>query len=128
MGLAAGGTMAQKIYPDPYGLDTWDLAARTRVFVHIVNSDLWRDITGEAPPPTPVSARSYAGAGLPWFDLYDEAHQTIAPAPKLAGVASVKQLDATRSTKPLQDDRPVQVTHVKQLWKQGARIVVDGEW
>jgi hypothetical protein len=128
MGLAAGGTMEQKIYPDPYGIDTWDLAAHTRVFVHIVNNDMWRDITGEAPPPTPVSARTYSEAGLPWFGLYDEAHKTIAPAAKLAGVKSVKQIDATKSTKPLQDDRPVQVKHVKQLWKQGARIVDDGEW
>jgi len=32
------------------------------------------------------------------------------------------------STKPLQDDKPVQVKHVKQLWKHGARIVDDGEW
>jgi hypothetical protein len=46
MGLAAGGTMEQKIYPDPYGITTWDLPTRNRVFVHIVNSELWREITG----------------------------------------------------------------------------------
>ena len=37
--------------------------AASRVFVHIVNSELWRDITGEAPPPTPVTARSYSERG-----------------------------------------------------------------
>ncbi len=31
MGLAAGGCMDQKIYPDVYGLDTWDQAAGARV-------------------------------------------------------------------------------------------------
>jgi hypothetical protein len=127
MGIAAGGSMVQKIYPDPYGLDTWELATRTRVFVHIVNSDMWRDITGEAPPPSPVSARSYAEAGLPWFQLYDEGAKTISPTAKLAGVKSIKQIDATKSKLPLQSDKPVAVNHVKHLWKKGVRVD-DGEW
>jgi len=25
MGLAAGGKIKQKIYPDPYGISTWDI-------------------------------------------------------------------------------------------------------
>lgn len=131
MGLAAGGCMDQKIYPDPYGLDTWDLGAGVRVFVHLVNSELWRDITGEAPPPTPVTARSYAEAGLPWFDLYDEAAATISPTSKLAGVKSVKQIDQQKSTLPLQDDAPVPVKKVRKLWWKhhpGAVIVDDGDW
>jgi hypothetical protein len=131
MGLAAGGCMDQKIYPGMYGLDTWDLGAGVRVFVHLVNSELWREITGEAPPPTPVTARSYAEAGLPWFDLYDEAAPTIAPTSKLAGVKSVKQIDQTKSTLPLQDDGPVSVKKVMKLWWKhhpGAVIVDDGDW
>ncbi|HWO26957.1 MAG TPA: hypothetical protein VNO30_49850 [Kofleriaceae bacterium] len=131
MGLAAGGRMDQKIYPDSYGLDTWDLGAGVRVYVHLVNSELWRDITGEAPPPTPVTARSYAEAGLPWFDLYDEAAPTLTPTSKLAGVKSVKQIDQTKSALPLQDDAPVPVKQVKKLWWKhhpGAVIVDDGEW
>jgi len=131
MGLAAGGCMDQKIYPDMYGLDTWDQAAGARVFVHLVNSELWRQITGEAPPPTPVTARSYAEAGLPWFDLYDESAPTLAPTSKLAGVKSIKQLDQTKSTLPLQDDAPVAVKQVKKLWWKhhpGAVIVDDGDW
>src|SRR5689334_23587705 len=97
MGLGAGGCMDQKIYPDPYGVDVWDQGAGARVYVHLVSSDLWREITGEAPPPTPVTARSYAEAGLPWFDLYDEAAPTLAPTSALAGVKSVKQIDQTKS-------------------------------
>ena len=131
MGLAAGGRMDQKIYPDMYGLDTWDQAAGARVYVHLVNSELWRQITGEAPPPTPVTARSYAEAGLPWFDLYDESAPTLAPTSKLAGVKSVKQIDQTKSTLPLQDDAPVAVKQVKKLWWKhhpGAVIVDDGDW
>lgn len=128
MGLAAGGTMEQKIYPDDYGITTWDLGASARVFVHIVSSDLWRDITGEAPPPSPVSARSYSEAGLPWFSLYDEHAKTIAPAQSLAGVKSVKQIDGVKSKLPLQNDQPVATPIVKPLWKKGGRVVDDGEW
>ena len=130
MGLAAGGKMKQKIYPDPYGRDTWDLGARSRVFVHIVNSELWRDITGQAVPPSPVSARSYAEAGLPWFGLYDEGADTLDPTGKLAGVKTVKQLDDVKSTLPLQDDDPVALKNVKHLWwkPKGAVVVDDGDW
>lgn len=130
MGLAAGGRMVQKIYPDPHGIDVWNQGSRVRVFVHIVNSELWRDITGEAPPRTPVTARSYSKAGLPWFDLYDERAATIAPTGALASVKSVKEIDAAKSTLPLQDDDPVAVPAVKKLfWKHGGAVGVDdGDW
>jgi hypothetical protein len=95
MGLAAGGKMKQKIYPDPHGLDVWDRAARSRVFVHIVNSELWREITSEAAPATPVRAESYIQAGLPWFELYDEHAATLSPTSALAGVKSIAQLEQT---------------------------------
>jgi hypothetical protein len=130
MGLAAGGRMKQKIYPDPYGADAWDTTERTRVFVHIVNSELWREITGEEPPASPVTAKSYARAGLPWFDLYDEHCATVAPTETLKGVRSVKEIDADESTLPLQDDDPVGAGPVKQLWHamKGALRVSDGDW
>src|SRR5262249_15457533 len=72
MGLGAGGTMTQKIYPDPHGVEAWDEHAYGRVFVHIVNSVMWTEITGEPPPPTPVSAQTYTSKGYPWYKLYDE--------------------------------------------------------
>src|SRR5918999_422736 len=33
MGLGAGGKMKQEIYPDEYGIDTWDADSSGRVFV-----------------------------------------------------------------------------------------------
>jgi hypothetical protein len=72
MGLGAGGKMRQKIYPDEYGVDTWDLENYGRVYGHIVNSMMYREITGTEPPPTPVTSKSYTQSGFPWFDLYDE--------------------------------------------------------
>ena len=130
MGLAAGGRMKQKLYPDPHGIDTWDDEQVGRIFVHIVNSELWREITGEAPPTTPVTAREYAKAGLPWFDLYDEQADTVSPTDILAGVQSVKQLDGQQSTSPLQDDEPIAVGAIKKLLIKMAKglPVRDGEW
>ncbi|MCB9601730.1 MAG: hypothetical protein R3B99_18280 [Polyangiales bacterium] len=125
MGLAAGGQMKQKIYPDPHGLETWDLDAASRVFVHIVSSDQWRDITGEAPPPSPVSAKTYAQHGLPWFDLYDEHAPTVAPTSTLSGVKSIATIDAEKSTHALQDDDSVETPFVNKLW---SALVRDGKW
>jgi hypothetical protein len=130
MGLAAGGRMKQSIYPDPHGLGTWDASRTTRVFVHIVNSTLWREITGEEPPASPVTARDYAAHGLPWFELYDEQLGALAETGTLAGVKSVKHLDAEKAAAPQQDDDPVDVGPVKKLWTAvaGAFGVRDGEW
>ncbi len=125
MGLAAGGRMQQKIYSDPHGIDTWDPHQSGRVFVHIVNSALWREITGEEPPATPVTARSYTQHGLPWFDLYDEHLPAVGHSSPLDQVKSVKAIDADKSTLPLQDDEPVEPSLVKKIW---AGLVRDGEW
>ena len=91
MGLAAGGRMEQKIYPDLYGKDTWDPTGTTTVHVHIVNSDAYHAITGEQPPPTPISAATYNAFGLPWFALYDEDLVDV-PAPAI--LRRVKSLAA----------------------------------
>ncbi|MGA9118697.1 MAG: hypothetical protein WB699_04980, partial [Bacteroidota bacterium] len=53
MGLSAGGKMRQKISPDRYGIESWDSNNFGRVYVHIVNSVVFREITGLQPPPTP---------------------------------------------------------------------------
>lgn len=128
MGLAAGGRMKQKIYPDPHGLAAWQAAPAARVFVHLCPAEAWREITGEAPPPTPVTAKEYARHGLPWFDLYDDGKGTLAPTDTLAAVKSVKQLDAEKSGAPLQDDEPVEPGLVKKLGKALGLPIDDGEW
>jgi len=88
-GLGPGGRMRQKIYADPYALKDWDLEHSSRCFVHIANSMVWRQVTGENPPIKPPTAQKYAQAGLPWFLWYDEQHASLAGADKLAGLQSV---------------------------------------
>ncbi len=130
MGIAAGGRMKQSVYSDPHRIDSWDEANASRVFVHIVNSELWREITGEAAPATPVTAREYAAHNLPWFDLYDESLAAVSAASILSNVHSVKALDAKKSNVPLQDDEPVDVGPVKKFLTTVAKNlgVRDGKW
>ena len=109
MGLAAGGRMRQSIYPDRHGIDTWDESNTGRVYVHIVNSLAYREITGERAPESPISARTYTQYGYPWFTLYDEERGDIALSEELAGVKSVKQMDESKGFAPQQDDDPVPV-------------------
>lgn len=127
MGLAAGGTMTQKIYPDPHGIEAWDQDNYGRVFVHIVNSVLWTEITGEPPPPSPVTAQSYTQAGYPWYKIYDEGRGDVAPPQVLAQVKSVKQMDQEHGFVGVDDDSsvPVPSAQVKKLPKD---VIPDGDW
>ncbi|MGI8440107.1 MAG: hypothetical protein ACR2NV_07985 [Thermoleophilaceae bacterium] len=109
MGLGAGGRMEQEIFPDAHGIDTWDESRSARVAIHIANSMTFREITGREPPPTPVSARTYAQHGLPWFELYDEGRGGVAAAERLAKVRSVKEIDEAKGFRAQQDDEPVEV-------------------
>ncbi|MBA3327658.1 MAG: hypothetical protein H0T43_05090, partial [Solirubrobacterales bacterium] len=90
MGLGAGGRMRQEIYPDDHGLDTWDLERATLVEIALCNSLAWSELTGEAPPPTPINAATYTKFGLPWFERYAEGRD-IPASKKLAGVRSVDE-------------------------------------
>ncbi len=96
MGLGAGGAMKQKIYPDQYGIDTWDLNNYRRIDIHIVNSEQFFDITGIKPPPTPINAEIYTEHGLPWFDLYDETKSSVAPSDLLSKAKTITERDKER--------------------------------
>lgn len=94
MGLGAGGKMKQKIYPDHYGIETWNAKAHASVCVHIVNSLQYKELTGTEPPPTPVSPQDYTENGLPWFALYDETQNDLAAPEKLRSVKSIAEMEA----------------------------------
>jgi hypothetical protein len=108
LGLAAGGEMTQKIYPDPYGIETWDQSNRAELFVHIVNSEQYEAITGEEPPPSPIDARTYTVYGFPWFALYDEDRDTL-EAGRLATVKSISELDADRGLPKRKEDESLEI-------------------
>lgn len=117
MGLGAGGKIKQKIYPDPYGLDTWDADNYGFVFVYIVNSQQYRELTGLEPPSTPISAQTYTQYGLPWFDLYDEEKADLAASEQLAKVKSIQEQEAARGIAAQENDVSVDVAEsdIKKL-------------
>ncbi|MCA9977967.1 MAG: hypothetical protein KC413_19535, partial [Anaerolineales bacterium] len=110
MGLGAGGRMKQKINPDRHGYDTWDATNYGRVDVHIVNSMMFREITGMEPPATPITAKTYAKHKYPWFDLYDEHLDDLHAPYSLQQVKSVKQMDEDKGFAPQQDDDSLEIT------------------
>jgi hypothetical protein len=90
MGLGAGGRMTQKVYPDRYGVDTWDTDNCVSLSIHIVNSSDYHELTGNRPPPPPISAATYTEFGLPWFELYDEEYGDVEASERLQAVRSVE--------------------------------------
>lgn len=102
MGLGVGGRMRQEIFPDEYGPETWDPRTATLVEVHLCAAESWRALTGQAPPPSPVSARTYTEWGLPWFDLYSERGD-------LAGVEELERLRPVPGEDPALEVPPWQV-------------------
>ena len=129
MGLGAGGKMRQKIYPDPYGVNTWSRKNFARVYVHIVNSMMYREITGKEPPQTPVTARLYTEHGFPWFDLYDEKKGDVDASEVLAGVKPIKEKDEEEGFSPQQDDSPVVVLGEQVIkLKEGKTAIKNGTW
>ena len=122
--------MKQKIYPDPHGLDIWDENNCGRVYVHIVNSMMYREITGQEPPNTPVTAKTYAQYGLPWFDLYDDKLGDIAVPEELKNVKTVKELDNEKGYTSQQDDESIDVPEDKivKLDIDSDKEIKDGNW
>lgn len=104
MGLGAGGQIKQKIYPDPYGVDTWDLDNYGTVTIHLVNSEQYQQITGCEPPPSPISAKTYTEYGLPWFDLYDEHKGDIPTSQTLKDIKSIRGIEQEQGSMPLGDE------------------------
>jgi hypothetical protein len=126
MGLGAGGVIQQKLYPDPYGIDTWDQDNYQRVFVHILNSAQFLAITGIVPPPTPVDAQAYTDHGLPWFALYDEGAGDVPISARLTQVKTVSERDAERG-EPVQGETSLHVSEaqIRTVRRDDARAARD---
>jgi len=115
MGLAPGGTMHQEIYDDTFGLEDWDLRHSSRCFVHIANSMVWSDITGENPPTVPPTARQYTKAGLPWFAYYNDNGSAVDGADILSKLKSVVTLGKDKGDVPLPENQSVEGEKVVKL-------------
>jgi hypothetical protein len=109
MGLGAGGRMRQKIYPDRHGIETWDAENTGSIFVHIVNSDAYRELTGQEPPPSPVSAAAYTRYRFPGSTCTTKPAATSLPRKTWRG--SSPSGSSTRSTSSLATARTTPSTY-----------------
>ena len=107
--------MRQEIYEDEYGFEAWDRSARSRCYVHILNSEQYLQVSGAAPPSVPPTAKDYTDAGLPWFDYYGGDLTALDGAQKLAGLDSVAAKKIKQGEGVLVDNDPVQPAVVKML-------------
>lgn len=109
MGLGAGGQITQKIYPDSYGVDTWDLENYGSIAVHLVNSAQYRELTGLEPPPTLITAQDYTQYGFPWFALYDEEQADIPAAEALSQVKTIREQESAQDIVASEEDGAIDI-------------------
>jgi hypothetical protein len=129
MGLAPGGRMKQEIYEDPFDFADWEQSEKSRCYVHIANSLVWRAITGQSPPTTPPTAKEYAAAGLPWFDYYADGAKALSGSDKLAGLKSVATMAAEKGDVALPENESVTPeTIVKLRQRMGKDEVRQGQF
>jgi hypothetical protein len=117
MGLAPGGRMRQEIYDDPFKLGDWDMDQKSRCFVHLANSLVWRAITGQAPPTVPFTAKEYSRCGLPWFDYYGDKSKAIKGSGILKGLKSVVEVGKEKGDNPLPENESVDPERIVELRK-----------
>ncbi|MDA7978944.1 MAG: hypothetical protein MPJ50_09270 [Pirellulales bacterium] len=120
MALAPGGQMSQEIYDDEFPFHEWCHKTSSRCFVHLVNTEVWRGITGKKPPTKPPKARDYTNAGLPWFDYYDE-RPAVPGQEKLSNLQSVAELAEEKRQNVLPENDPVDPQNVVGL-RKGMRL------
>ena len=111
MGLGAGGKIAQRIYADPHGLETWDTSQPITLWIQILNSTQFKFLTGVKAPPSVITSDTYAKYHLPWFELYDEDQKALAQSDLLASVVPTGGSTEKEKTVPV---RPKDVTKIRQ--------------
>lgn len=125
LGMAAGGLMRQTIHRDTHGLGAWDTNARRRVFVHLLDSQVWRAVTGQEPTTTPPTVTEYEANGIPWFDL-NEAGGGAGGGPDADKIKPVSEIADGKGDVPYADNSSVQPGTVVSIG--GPRNAKDGNW
>ena len=80
----------QRIQKDDNPATIWERDRTVCFNVSVLNSDMFRQVTGKPPPSTPVSAKTYRDRNLPFYEICREN-----PTSKddFDDIESVKQLD-----------------------------------
>jgi len=117
MGIAAGGTIRQQILEDTYGAESWDEAAFRDIVIHIVNSQVYQQITGREAPPSPISAEQYKRCKIPWYSDYKEKAPSLSPVAIFKRILSVGRIDNTRGiakgeNRPKREIQPEEIVRI----------------
>lgn len=115
MGLAPGGRMRQEIYEDPFKIDNWEMDHKSRCFVHLTNSLVWRSISGEEPPTVPFTSQEYNSHGLPWFEYYSDNTVSLEGAKKLNELKSVAEMGKEKGDNPLPENESINPVNIVKL-------------
>lgn len=99
--IAAGGRIKQEIRPDMEPVDSWVPEAVTVFNVQLLNATSFTHITGLPAPKTPISPKTYANLGLPFFDLYEEPSGIHGD---FKGVKRIAKIDNAKGRKQTADD------------------------
>ncbi|UZP36976.1 hypothetical protein NXS19_004792 [Fusarium pseudograminearum] len=109
MNVAAGGLIKQGIVEIPK--TDYKKTVPVTFNVQVLNSASFEQVTGKKPPRSPVTAKSYADCGYPFYSIYEEP-TTICGA--FDGLRSVAQIDQT-SEDSLPADMPVMDVDTRQV-------------
>ncbi|KAI1080968.1 hypothetical protein F5B20DRAFT_588932 [Whalleya microplaca] len=119
MGIAAGGKIKQMIRADTEDTTNWFKDAKMTIPVQVLNSAVFRYVTGENPPPCLFNASTYVMAGLPFFGMYDE------PSGISGDFDAVKSVNVIEQKRGLADGSEASVhPRLTKLDQKGHRITI----
>jgi hypothetical protein len=125
MGLGQGGFMKQDIYKDEYGIEAWDTTQPLRIFVHLLNSLHYKEVTGHLPPHKPLGPKEYSQYHYPWFDYYDDG-AVLDGSNELSKVDSIGSLQTKKHENILGDNSSINTPSPVSLGKQ--KGIKSGNW
>jgi hypothetical protein len=96
MAVTPGGLIRQTIVKDPLQAHEWDTENTVMFNVQLINAAVFKNLTGIDPPSTPITAKTYAEKGYPFFALYEEPSGISGDFP----VKSWAAMDKEKSNNP----------------------------
>jgi tetratricopeptide (TPR) repeat protein len=107
MGIAAGGSIKQMIISDSYGHDTWDTNTRRCITIRLINSLVYRQVTGKNPPTEPITREEYEFRQIPWFSHYEDSTPKVSASSLFKRILGVSDIDKRRGIRSDVSGRPM---------------------
>jgi hypothetical protein len=117
MSIGAGGLIKQSILRDPHPSTAWDSENTALFNIQLLSATVFENVTGIAPPPSPVTAESYAAAGLPFYSIPSEVDSGVQGM--FSDIKSIAQIDREKGKKGL--DRELKFPTI-ELDKTGKNV------